>query len=425
MSAPALAAVRDASYRDPAPAHPITIALLGFGEIGSAVARCAERDRASSPWPIHVAGALVRDIERPRAIDVNLTRDVDRLFAARPDVIVEVLGGTEPARTLVRAALERGLPVVTANKTLLAYHGEELLDVAARTGAPLRYEASVLAGVPFLGMFAARPRAARVSALAGILNGTSNFILSRVAATGATLADATSEARQRGLAEPDPSRDLCGADAADKLAVLAWHFGLGSILPDAFETTGIAAINGDDVAMAHELGGVIKAVACLEQKSARITAFVGPALVPRAHRLAAVNGADNALLLETESGPLFFSGPGAGPIPTATTILDDVVEAARGAQSSPRRHPRRPVAVTSPVTPWMLRLTGDALSGHEDEAIAAFLGSHGVWSRRSLARGQTTWLLTYPCGRERIHAALRAVSLATGCQAFAIRALED
>lgn len=424
MSASAAVAVRDASYRAPAPARPITIALLGFGRIGSAVARRAHEDR-DSPSPLRVLGALVRDAAaaRQRSAPIELTTDAMGLFARRPDVVVEALGGVEPARTLVRAALEQRLPVVTANKALLARHGDELLDLAARTRTPFRYEASVMAGVPFLGTFAARPLAARVSKLTGILNGTSNFVLSRVGATGEAVADATLEAERLGFAEPDPSDDVSGLDAAHKLAVLAWHFGLGTVSPDAIERIGIGEVGAEDVAVAAALDGAIKPVACIARNGERVTAFVGPAFVPGTQTLASIDGAGNGLVLDTEAGQLAFSGPGAGPIPTAITILDDVVEAARGTQQPLPALRRGRVPVGTPATRWLLRLTGEDLPRGEE--IAALLGWHGIWIRRSLTRGHSTWLLTYPCVRGQVETALVALSRASPCDWLAIRALDD
>ena len=424
MSAPAAVAVRDASHCAPAPARPITIALLGLGRIGSAVARRAGEDRAS-PHPLRVVGALVRDvtIARPGAEKIPVTTNAAELFARRPDVVVEVLGEIEAARTLIRDALERRMAVVTANKALIARHGEELLGLAVRTGTAFRYEASVLAGVPFLGTFATRPLASRVSALTGILNGTTNFVLSRMRETGARLAEATQEAQRRGFAEPDPSQDISGIDAANKLAILAWHFGLGSVSPDAIETTGIDAIDADDVTVADQLAGVIRPVARIEQAGDATTAFVGPAFVPRADRLASIDGVENALVLETDAGRLFFSGPGAGPIPTATTILDDVIEAARdGHPRAPVRRRERP-CVGPPATSWLLRLTASRLPPGEE--IAGFLGSYGIWSRRTATRGPGIWLLTYPCTRARVETALGALSAAAPCDGHAIRALVE
>jgi homoserine dehydrogenase len=424
MSAPAAAAVRGASHCSTAPARPITIALLGLGRIGSAVARRARESRAS-PNPLRIVGALVRDVTAPRrgAEEIPVTTDVAELFARRPDVVVEVLGGIEVSRTLVRDALERGVPVVTANKALVARYGEELLGLANRTGTAFRYEASVLAGVPFLGTFATRPLASRVSALTGILNGTSNFVLSRMRDMGARLVEATVDAQRRGFAEPDPSQDISGVDAAHKLAILAWHFGLGSIEPDAIETIGIDAIDADDVAVADQLEGTIRPIARAEQTSEGTTAFVGPAFVPHADRLATIDGVENALVLDTDAGRLFFSGPGAGPLPTAITILDDVIEAARAGQPAGPARRRGPVCVRPAATPWLLRLTASRLPAGEE--IAGFLGSYGIWSRLALTRQHGVWLLTYPCTRERVETALRALSAAAPCDGCAIRALGE
>lgn len=418
MSAPAIVAVRDAFYRAPAPPRTIAIALLGLGQIGSAVARLA----AAPDSPARLTVALVRDTTRRRAGSpaLELTRDIDRVFDRRPDVVVEVLGGLEPARTFVRAAIERRIPVVTANKALIAHHGAELLDLAARTGTPVRYEASVLAGVPFLGTFAGRPHAARISQIAGILNGTSNVVLSRAAETGASIDDSVAEAQRLGLAEPDPADDVDGVDAAHKLAVLAWHFGLGSVTPGAIETRGLRQIEPADLAAARSLGGTIKPVAWLEQTGGGVSAFVGPAFVAASHRLSSISGVENAVTLAGDSGALFFSGPGAGPAPTAATILDDVVEAARGEAPAPR--PARRATVTAPATSWLLRVGG--ASHANDAEVAAFLGAHGIWARQAHAREHTTWRLTYPCSRERLDAALASLSLATACHAVAIRALE-
>ncbi len=423
MSAPAHAAGRDASASAAAPTRPLSIALLGFGRVGSAVAGLVRSERVTSTHRFSIVGALVRDPSRVRegTSDLVWTADAHRLFAARPDVVVEALGGLEPAATLVRAALEQRLPVVTANKTLVARHGPELLELAGRCGTALRYEASVLAGVPFLGTFAARPLAARISALAGVLNGTSNYILSRVADAGASMADATSEARDLGLAEPDASHDLGGADAADKLAVLAWHFGLGVLAPGAVETTGIETMDGDAFAAARECGGTIKPIAWLARRDDRAYGFVGPALVPHAHRLASVDAAESALQIDTESARLFFAGPGAGPLPTATTILDDVVEAARGSREAPARS-RRPLIVSAPATAWLLRIRGGLLPSGEE--IAARLGACGVWNRRSFSHGDASWQLTYPCERERLDAGVRSLALGTGCRTLSVRVLE-
>ena len=195
----------------------VDVALLGCGTVGSALARLAAPD-AAGPLPLRLTGALVRDIARARdrrALPA-LTLDPHSLLDRSPDVVVELLGGLEPARSLVLEALGRGIPVVTANKSLLAHHGAELRAAAHAAGTPLLYEAAVLAGVPFLGTFARRPHAAGIHGIVGIVNGTTNFVLGRCA-DGARLDAAVREAQARGYAEPDPASDLDGIDAAEKL----------------------------------------------------------------------------------------------------------------------------------------------------------------------------------------------------------------
>lgn len=413
-------------------AAPIDVALLGYGRIGSAVATLAHRAAAHAAGAgIRVTTALVRDSSSTRlAPGIVLTTDPHDIVESRPDVVVEVLGGLEPARTLVREALERGTAVVTANTSLLAAHGDELLDIAGRSGTPLLYEASVLAGVPFLGAFARRPYAATVKRISAILNGTSNFILSRMQCEGVDLGAALADAQQRGFAEADPANDLLGIDAAEKLAVLLRHFRCGSVLPREIETTGITRLRSLDFAHAAQLGGVLKPVVSAQCTDGAVSAFVGAAFVPWAHPLSRVDGVDNALALGTVSGDLLFGGPGAGPLATATTILDDVVEAAAGRWVPGYERVRR-VAPEVPATGWYVRLGrggGAALPAGED--IADLLGAHGVWLRRTSESAPrdpagTRAALTYPCPRPRIERALAALDAASGGNSFAIRLLEQ
>ena len=202
----------------------IHVGLLGCGNVGSAFAALT---RGAAHTTLRVTHALVRDCLRPRpALDPGALRVASgaAIFEPPPDVVVELLGGIEPARSLVLESLYRGIPVVTANKSLLAAHGAELREVATRTSTPLLYEAAVIAGVPFLGNFARRPHAADVNGLVGIANGTSNYILTRARDARCGIDAALAEARQRGYAEPDPSNDIDGIDAAEKLVVLLQHF---------------------------------------------------------------------------------------------------------------------------------------------------------------------------------------------------------
>jgi homoserine dehydrogenase len=411
-------------------ATPTRLALLGLGQVGSAVARLAPAVSPQLERSLHITGALVRDVLRRRACDVTVTNDARSLLDDRPDVVVEALGGLEPARSLALDAIERGIPVVTANKSVVAAHGDELLDAAARRGVPFRYEASVIAGVPFLCTFARRPIAAGVTQIAGIVNGTSHFVLSRIQ-TGSTYADALAEAQRRGFAEPDPSKDIEGGDAAEKLAILLRHFGRLRVRPSDIETSGIGSITPADLTQAAVFGATIKPVAFADWTGSHTpAAFVGPALVPAGHPLAGLRGVTNGICLRGPvCGTLVFSGPGAGPEVTAATLLDDVVEAL-----ADRCEPREFEIATScrPEAPrglgWFVRLRS---AGRLPEAVdvADLLASHDVWCSRTssttTADGcESRWLQTHPCSEGRATAALDALRIGASCDLWRIPVLE-
>jgi homoserine dehydrogenase len=410
----------------------IRVALLGLGQVGGAIAALAQQ-QVSSAQTFTITSALVRDPHRRRTVDttrIPLTVDPSGVLRDRPDVAVEVLGGLEPARTLVLEALAAGVPVVTANKSLLAAHGDELFDAAARHGVPLLYEASVLAGVPFLGTFHRRPLARDVTAIRGIVNGTSNYILSRMAQDPIAFGDALAEAQRRGYAEPDPSKDVGGDDAVEKLCVLLRHFAQASVAPSQIEKTGITAVDDADLRHASAFGGRVRPVIAADWDDGRISAFAGPAFVDRLHPLARIDGVQNAVSLSTRwSGDLFFSGPGAGPTVTAATVLDDVVEAINLIETEPLpvalTRPRR--ACAAPDTAWFVRLTGDPLSNETlaPQALAAL----GIRIRRASALdrhdGQVRqWLLTGACTRSHADAALDVVAAKLACTAQCMRVLE-
>jgi homoserine dehydrogenase len=409
----------------------IAIALFGLGQVGSAVAGLALEPPRAARWPFRITGALVRDVHRrrPTGNAVARTSAGDSLFDPAPDVIVEALGGLEPARTLVLKAIERRIPVVTANKSLLAVHGDELFDAAAATGTPLRYEAAVLAGVPFLGTFARRPMAASISSLCGVVNGTTNFILTEMAA-GRSYSEALADAQCSGFAEPDPSNDVLGIDAAQKLAVLLRHFAQRSVRPEAIEATGIDGLWARDLHHATAFGGAIKPVVAAAWDGVEVTAFAGPAFVPSSHALARIDGVQNAILLRGAlGGDLLFAGPGAGPLATAATILDDVVEAIEDAETltlDRRISDVRVARPEAPVTGWFIRLTGAALAAGPD--ISGLLSVHGVRLRRATEEeihdGRSAqWLAAYPCERQRLDTALSALRAATDCHVFYVREL--
>jgi homoserine dehydrogenase len=317
--------------------NPLRIGLLGVGLVGSAVARVAAARSQEIERPIQITAGLVRNLRAPgRPATVALMANGRAVLDTNPDVVVEVLGGLEPARTLVLDALARGIPVVTANKSLLAHHGEEILDAAARTGVPIRYEAAVIAGVPFLGTFARRPFASSFTTLTGIVNGTTNYILSAMAEEGLELDVALAEAQRRGFAEPDPSNDIDGIDAAEKLVILIRQFFGAPVTLADIETTGIRNVTTADLERAHERGGTLKSLAFAQSRQRELTAWVKPTFVPVTHPLAGLRGASNGILLQDSHGrELTFTGPGAGPEVTAVTILDDVMEL-----SSERRAPQ-------------------------------------------------------------------------------------
>ncbi len=403
------------------------VALLGYGLIGSAVSHLLQTTGQHAPRPIRITGALVRT---PRARTGNaphpFVTDSAALVEPRPEVVVELLGGLEPARTLVLDALNRGIPVVTANKRLLAAHGDELLRAAARSGAPFRYEASVIAGVPFLGTFAARPLVASVDRVVAIVNGTSNFLVTRIA-EGLSFEAALGEAQRLGFAETDPSRDINGSDAADKLAVLARTFWNWNVTAGDVSTTGVERLTAIDLALAREVGGRIKPVAVAERTNGGGSLFVGPAFVPARDPLAAVDGVLNAIRLE-HSGelPLLFTGPGAGPDVTARTVVDDVFEVLSGRVSVNPATFQRPVLRPSPPTGWFISLSGALPPAAE---IADLFGSHGLWARRwsdarPAAEGHTVALLTHSCSSGAVDAAISRLTSVAAINATVLPALE-
>lgn len=412
----------------PRPSTATSIALLGCGNVGSAFARLLASERTSS-LNATLATVLVRHArtDATRRTGLPLTTDPGLAFAARPDVVVELIGGVEPARALILAALRRGIPVVTANKTVLARHGAELRTAAAAQNTPLLYEASVLAGVPFLGTFARRPLAARATSLLGIVNGTTNFLLTQAAQAGSGVTGGLPEATRLGYAEPDPSNDLNGTDAAEKLAVLLQHFAHLSVDPDAIDTDGIADLSASTLAHARELGGVIKPVISADW-SGPLEAFVAPAFVPGTHPLARVDGVENALLLGCGHGRLLFQGAGAGPEATAATVLDDVVEIVGGTTGKARREPLRSALSQTPDTGWLVPIAGSRLPRGAD--VADYLGSFGVYvrstTRKSVRHGiEAQAYLTWPASVTQIRSATRRLAAASGCETSTVRALGE
>jgi homoserine dehydrogenase len=396
----------------------IRIGLLGVGQVGQAVARLAA-DRSATAHAglrFHVEQALVRDVAKVRRCPRpgRLTSNPSAFLRGQYDVVVDALDAIEPARTLVARLLGRGTNVVTANKALVAAHGAHLETIAAARGAAFRYEATALSAVPFLGTLAARPIVASVTRVRAIVNGTSNYLLTSLAEPGVSFQDAVTRAQQLGYAEPDPSRDLDGLDAADKLLLLAQLFGWGRVAREALEVRGIRAVTPDDLAAARSAGGVIKPIVAAERDAAGVSAFVGPAFLAATEPLASLAGALNGIRLDGRYvSNLFFSGPGAGPDVTAATLLDDAVQAATTTtQGPPRPAPSTtPAFPSSPATAWFLRVTFPGVLPSEP-AVAQLVSSCGVQVERVAAHtsANSRWLLVGPQSRRDIDAAMARLS---------------
>jgi homoserine dehydrogenase len=332
-------------------AGPLRLALLGCGSVGSQVVRLLrdqQRDLAARVGaPLELVGVAVRRPEHPREVEVPadlLTTDAEALVAREDvDLVVEVIGGIEPARSLILAALENGASVVTANKALLAEDGATLFAAAEKAQRDLYFEAAVAGAIPILRPLRESLAGDRVRRVLGIVNGTTNFILDKMDTHGSGFAEVLAEAQELGYAEADPTADIEGYDAASKAAILAsLAFHTRVTAADVYRE-GISEVSAADVASAREMGSVVKLLAICELRDGvdgagpAVSARVHPAMIPRSHPLASVRGAFNAVFVETEAaGELMFYGPGAGGSPTASAVLGDVVTAARNRLSDVR-----------------------------------------------------------------------------------------
>jgi homoserine dehydrogenase len=317
---------------------PLRVALLGCGVVGSEVFRLLTAQaadlRARAGARLEVAGVAVRRPERQRGEAAGsplLTTDAMGLVT-RPDVdiVIELIGGTEPARSLLLAAIRAGKSVVTANKELLAADSAALHRVAREHGADLYYEGAVAGAIPLLRPLRESLAGDAVRRVLGIVNGTTNYILDRMDTSGADFAGALAEAQALGYAEADPTADVEGFDAAAKAAILAGLAFHTKVTAADVHREGIATVTAADIASAQALGCVVKLLAICERCDGGISARVHPAMIPRVHPLAAVRGAYNAVFVEAESaGRLMFYGAGAGGTPTASAVLGDIVAVAR------------------------------------------------------------------------------------------------
>lgn len=374
----------------------LRVALLGAGAVGSQVAALLLQhgdelaDRAGAT--LDLVGIAVRDVDAPRDADLPrdlLTTDADELIVSA-DIVIELMGGIEPAKTQLLQAINAGADVVTANKALLATHGPELFEAADRVGAEVYYEAAAAGAIPIIRPLRDSLAGDRVRRIMGIVNGTTNYILDRMDLEGAEFADVLAEAQALGYAEADPTADVEGFDAAQKAAILASLAFHTAVPLDAVHREGITSIDKGMIETARRAGFVIKLLAVCERLTdpesgvESISVRVYPALVSREHPLASVHGANNAVFVEAEAaGDLMFYGAGAGGVQTASAVLGDVVSAARrhiagGVGVGESTHANLPLApVGHVVTRYQITLEVDDRPGVL-AIVAGLLSDGGV-----------------------------------------------
>ncbi|OFW16142.1 MAG: hypothetical protein A3F70_02755 [Acidobacteria bacterium RIFCSPLOWO2_12_FULL_67_14] len=361
-------------------AQPLRAALLGFGTVGAAVARILV-DRPDLADRVQLTHIFNRDVARKRSAwvppSVTWTESVDDVFASKPDAVVEVIGGLEPAGTWVRRALTQGVAVVTANKMLLAAHAPELLHLAATKGTQLRFEAAVAGGVPLIHGVREGLAGDRLLRVAGILNGTSNYVLSRMAAGDEPMSAVLDDARRLGYAEADPSADIDGDDAGAKIVVLAGiafrrHLRLADIPRQS-----IRSISAADFRYARQLGCTIRQIAMVGTSDGGFHAFVGPALVLRGSNFGLNMGANNVVTIAGHyGGENSFSGAGAGGPATAVAVVSDLLSLTQRTHERSEEWPAGTIT-PPPARPYYLRFVVRDRPGIL-ASIAAALARQGI-----------------------------------------------
>ncbi|EHA63056.1 homoserine dehydrogenase [Synechococcus sp. WH 8016] len=340
----------------------IGIGLLGLGTVGAGVASILQTPEGRHPLiaDLDLVRVAVRDQNRPRpiALEASLLTTSPEAVIDDPgvDVVVEVMGGIEPARTLIMRAISAGKSVVTANKSVIARHGEEIAAAAAAAGVYVLIEAAVGGGIPIIEPLKQSLGSNRIQRVSGIINGTTNYILSRMADEGADYNAVLGEAQELGYAEADPAADVEGLDAADKIAILSGLAFGGPIDRNSIPTAGISTLQSRDVDYATQLGYGVKLLAVAERMdpepsnptSMPLSVSVQPTLVPKDHPLAGVNGVNNAILVEGDPiGRVMFYGPGAGSGPTASAVVADILNIAGIRQLNPAQGNLDPLLAAS------------------------------------------------------------------------------
>jgi len=370
----------------------LRIGLLGCGTVGGGVVTILDREAdditARTGAKLEITRIAVRDPAKVRGLPVDAAMYTDDplsvVEADDIDMIVEVMGGIEPAGGYIRRALELGKPVVTANKELVAAQGPELYAAALAAGVDLAYEAAVAGAIPIIKPMKESLAGDRVTRIVGILNGTTNYILTRMSEEGADYDEVLADAQALGYAEADPTADVDGHDAAAKCAILAsLAFDTAVHFDDVFRE-GIGSVTATDIRTAARLGYVIKLVGIASEVDDRVAVRVHPAFLPREHPLASVRGSFNAIYVEAEyAGELMFYGRGAGALPTGSAIVGDVIDVARNLLQTARgasetQHRAKPIRPIDELqTQYYVLLDVEDETGVLAEVAQTF-GAHGV-----------------------------------------------
>lgn len=413
-------------------APPLRVGLAGLGTVGQSVAALLVGDAAEG-----IAARAGRRIELKRVasrtpkpeVDIGgapFATDLDSLLADDVDVVVELIGGDTTARELVSSALEAGKCVVTANKALLAACGDELFARAQRQGAPLGFEASVAGGIPIINALRTGLAANDIGWLAGIVNGTCNYILTQMAVAGQDFADALADAQRLGYAEADPTFDVEGIDAAQKLAILAALAFDTDIDIDGVHAEGIRGVDSEDIAYASELGFAIRHLGIARAADGGLEARVHPALVPHEVLLSKVDDVMNAVMVHGSAvGGTLHVGPGAGGMATASAVVADLIEAARGTLPIPKSASRHlpALGISSVRCPWYLKIPAEDQPGVLAH-MAEVLGEHGISIEAVIQRpqairpGEAPWvpivILTDEVAQDVIDDALKTIEKVEG-----------
>lgn len=383
---------------------PVKIGLLGLGTVGTGVVKIVEEHQEDLQrqvgCPVVIEKIAVANLDKPRSVKVDPAKLTDNpddvLNHPEIDVIVEVIGGTGAARDMIMAALERGKHVVTANKDLMALHGQEVLRKAAEKGCDVFYEASVAGGVPILRTLVDGFSSDRIYKIMGIVNGTTNYILSKMSQDGAAYGDVLREAQELGYAEADPTNDVGGFDAAYKMAILATLGFHAKINFRDVSVKGITDVGIEDIRYAKRLGYEMKLLGIAESKNGHVHVAVEPTLVSKDHPLAAVSGVFNAIYVYGEAvGETMFYGRGAGEMPTATSVVADIVAVVKNLKLGTNgRSSRMTYREVEPLAADRVFARYFMLLRVEDKAgvlarITQVFGEHGV-SLESVVQQPTT-----------------------------------